>query len=85
MTDCELIREDQGDVIMADNEMSMTENEEGEVTVIESSEGVSLDNCTTTSSTSESTDSSPKSHRSVVWHYFDEDLGEKKCTLCGKY
>ena len=80
MVDCKLIREDQGNVIMADNEMSKTENEEAKVTVIESSKGVSLDDCTITSSTSESTDSSPKSH--VVWRYFDNNSGETVNVRC---
>ena len=75
-----MISEEQNDVIMAGNEMSMTENEDAEITVIESSEVVSLLPLVTPQ---EVQIHSLKSHRSVVWCYFDKDSGKKsKSMLC---
>ena len=45
MADCEL------ELIMTDSEMTVTENEEDEVTVIESSKGASWDHSSTLSGT----------------------------------
>jgi len=80
MADCELeeiLKEDKAnDMIMTDNEITVTENdEEAEITVIESSDGAS----------SSADSSAVKGHRSVAWCYFDKASDNKsKCTLCGK-
>ena len=76
-----MIREEQNDVIMTDSEVTLTENKEAEVTVIEE---VSHDHSGTSTSSSTSS-TSVKSRRSVAWRYFDKASDDRnKCTLCSK-
>jgi len=81
MADCELIIEEQNNVIMTDSEMTLTENEEAEVTVI--TEASHDHSGTSTLSSTSST--SVKSRRSVAWCYFDKASDDRsKCMLRGK-
>ena len=81
MVDCELIIEEQNYVIITDSEITLTENEEAEVTVIE--EVSHDDSGTSTSSSTSST--SIKSCRSVAWCYFDKASDDRsKYTPCSK-
>ena len=75
MANCEL------ELIMSDSEMTVTENEEDEVTVIESSEGVSQDHSSTSSGTESST---VKSCRSVAWRYFDKGSDDRSVHHAGR-